>query len=826
MSVCQRSVALVAVENCAYSFDKLFTYIVPEILTDFLVPGMRVLVPFGRASSLRQGFVYEIRLESEAEKSENISLKEIHSVLDSVPMLSDEMLKLSLWIKERCFCTHFVAAKAMLPGGMCLKTEKIYTCATDIIPEVFSELSYDEQLIIEYLRKKKSFVRETNILKKFGINKESLLLKKMVKRGLLSESTDAFQKVSDLSVQMIRLSAEYITDGDSSLTDKQKSVINVLRDIGAATIKELTYFSGVSDSVIKNLITKNICEAFTANVTREVKPLLVTGEYKKPVLSPAQKKAFDSVYFSYKNRDFNQALLYGITGSGKTSVYLELIDSVLDDGKNVIVLVPEISLTPQTFSIFSNRFGKDIAVIHSGLSMGERYDEWKRIKDGNVRVVIGTRSAVFAPLKNLGLIIIDEEQEHTYKSEMSPRYNAKEVARFRCVYNDAFLLLASATPSVESFAKAKSGQMLLCELKERFGKAVLPDVYTVDMSDKSLTSGFFAISNPLADEINKNLENKEQAILLVNRRGYNTFVVCSDCKKVVSCPKCSISMTYHSANNRLMCHYCGYSVAFVSNCPSCGAENIRYSGYGTQRVEQELNIRFPDARVVRMDADTTVAKNSHEKVLNAFSKGEYDILIGTQMVAKGLDFPDVTLVGITSADKELYNNDFRSSERSFDLITQVVGRAGRGKRKGRAVIQTLVPDNHILEIASNQDYDKFFDAEIKLRKALVFPPFCDLCEISFTGLSQEKVNSCANTFFENFVKQNETDYDDQKVIVLGPMAPKVSKINDLYRMRILIKCRNSVRFRELVNKVLMGILDNREFKNVSVFADMNPENLN
>lgn len=823
MSFKPQAIALIAVENCAYSFDKLFSYVVPDEFSDMLTAGMRVLVPFGRGSSLRQGFVFGFS-DNDNEK-ESVELKSIYSLLDSAPLLSEEMLKLALWIRERCFCTYFVAAKAMLPGGMCLKTEKIYTCASDIEPDIFSALSSDEKLILEFLRKKKDFVRETNILKKVGLSKDSLILKRMVKHGCLIESTDAFHRVNDLTSQMITL-CDGFNPEDFSLTDKQHSVVSVLRDIGAATLKELTYFSGVSDSVIKTLINKGICETFIAAVTREVKPVLSQGEYKKPVLSSSQKKAFDSLYNSYKERDFNQALLYGVTGSGKTSVYLELIDAVLADGKNVIVLVPEISLTPQTFSIFSGRFGKDIAVLHSGLSMGERYDEWKRIKEGKVRVVIGTRSAVFAPIENLGLIIIDEEQEHTYKSEMSPRYNAKDVARFRSAYNNAFLVLASATPSVETFAKAKNGQMLLCEIKERFGNAVLPDVYTVDMSDKSLTSGFFAISNPLADEIEKNLQNKEQSILLVNRRGYNTFVVCSDCKKVVSCPKCSISMTYHSANNRLMCHYCGYSVPFLENCPSCSAENIRYSGFGTQRVEQELKIRFPEAKVVRMDADTTVAKNSHEKVLSAFSKGEYDILIGTQMVAKGLDFPDVTLVGITSADKELYNNDFRSSERSFDLITQVVGRAGRGKRKGRAVIQTLVPDNKILSIAAKQNYDKFFENEINLRRALVFPPFCDLCEISFTGVLQEKVNSCSTAFFEHFVKLNESEFSEQKVIVLGPMAPKVSKINDLYRMRILIKCRNSSGFRELVNKALMYILGDRTFKDVTVYADMNPENLN
>lgn len=814
--------ALVAVENCNYSFDRLFSYSIPVQLSDILLPGMRVLVPFGRGRALRQGFVFDITPKDE---SDDTPLKDIASVLDAEPMLDDELVKLASWIRDRCFCTYFTAAKALLPGGMCLKTEKVYSCSEDILPEKYDKLSCDEKAVIDFLRKKKSPVRESSVLKTLGFSKDSLVLKKMVRQRLLTESSDAFSKVNDLSVSLIRLSDDYINDEIGGLTEKQKEAVNVVRDIGAASVKEISYFSGVSEAVIRTLIKKGVFESFTVPVKREI-AVTTDTEYKKPVLSASQKKVYDRILESYNKRDFSSSLLFGVTGSGKTSVYLELIDYVLSEGRAVIVLVPEISLTPQTFSIFSSRYGKNVAVLHSALSMGERYDEWKRIASGEVSVVIGTRSAIFAPVKNLGLVIIDEEQEHTYKSEMSPRYNAKDVARFRCSYNNAFLLLASATPSVETYAKAVNGKMLLCEMTERFGKAELPEVKTIDMSDKSIISQFFAISAPLADEIEANLRNKEQSILLVNRRGFNTFVVCSDCKSVVTCPKCSISMTYHSANNRLMCHYCGYSLPFTEKCPTCGAENIRYAGYGTQRIEQELNVRFPEARVLRMDADTTAQKNGHEKVLSAFAKGEYDILIGTQMVAKGLDFPDVTLVGITSADKELYNNDFRCSERSFDLITQVVGRAGRGARKGRAVIQTLVPENPIISVASRQDYKKFFNNEIRMRKALVYPPFCDLCEISFSGPDKEAVLSCANTFFEKFVSLNETEYPVQKVIVLGPMAPKISKVNDLFRQRILIKCKNNADFRVLISRLLKEINNDKLYKNIAVYADINPENLN
>ncbi len=815
-------IALVAVENCSYSFDKLFSYRVPLNFSEMLIPGMRVLVPFGRGSALRQGFVFDIRTE---EMSDEVTLKDISSVLDAEPLLSSEMIKLAEWIRDCCFCTYFVAAKALLPGGMCLKTEKIYSLSESLMKDRYEFLSSDEKAVVDFISRKKTAVRESAIFKHLGFSADTLLLKRMVRNKILSESVDAFSKVRDLSISLIRLSERFLEGDFCSLTAKQIEAVNVVRDIGAASSKEISYFSGVGESVIRALIKKQVFECFSVPVKREIKSDSVT-EYVKPVLSAEQRKVYERILESYNKRDFNTSLLFGVTGSGKTSVYLELIDYVLSEGKSVIVLVPEIALTPQTFSIFSSRYKNNVAVLHSALSMGERYDEWKRISSGQAKVVIGTRSAVFAPVNNLGLVIIDEEQEHTYKSEMSPRYNAKEVARFRCRYNDAFLLFASATPSVETYAKAVNGKMLLCELIGRYGKSQLPQVKTVDMTDKSLLSSFFAISDPLADEIELNLKNKEKSILLVNRRGYNTFVVCSDCKNVVTCPKCSISMTYHSANNRLMCHYCGYSLSFTEKCPTCGAENIRYSGYGTQRVEQEISVRFPEAKVIRMDADTTANKNGHEKVLSAFAEGEYDILIGTQMVAKGLDFPDVTLVGITSADKELYNNDFRCSERSFDLITQVVGRAGRGTKKGRAVIQTLVPENPIIDVASKQDYKKFYKNEIIMRKALVYPPFCDLCEISFSGADSQLVVNCAAAFFEKFIKLTETEYSDLKVIVLGPMAPKVSKINDLFRQRILIKCRNNSAFRELISSLLKEIYNDKLYKNIGVYADINPENLN
>lgn len=817
-------IARVAVENLlSYVCNDTYSYIIPDENADMARAGSRVMVPFGKGDKLRQGFIFEI-FES-ADDSETQKLKSIYSVADSEPLLSSEMLSLAQWLHDRCFCSLFTAAKSLLPGGVCVKSEKTYRRAQDIPPEKLDLLSDDERLIISYLSKKKDFVRESLLLKKISVEKNSPILKKMSAKGLLSESANVFSTVKEASVLLVRLKENADGYDGYPLTDKQIGVINTLKDIGAASVKEICYFTGVSESVVKGLITKNICETFSAPLIKE-KTNEVEKVYSKPVLSTQQAVVYNTLFNAYKNGEKKAALLHGVTGSGKTSIYLQLIDDVLADGKSAIVLVPEISLTPQTFGIFSSRYGNDVAVLHSALSMRERFDEWKRIKDGKAHVVIGTRSAVFAPLENLGLIVIDEEQEHTYKSEMSPRYNAKDVARFRCSYNKAFLLYSSATPSIETYAKAVHGQILLCELKTRYGKAVLPQVVTVDMTQKKVLTSCFSLSDTLAKELETNLQNHEQSILLVNRRGFNTFVVCSECKKVITCPNCSISMTYHSANDRLMCHYCGYSIPYAAKCPTCSAENIRYSGVGTQKVEQELKIRFPSARVLRMDADTTLAKDAHEKTLSAFAAGEYDILIGTQMVAKGLDFPNVTLVGITSADKELYNNDFRSAERSFDLITQVVGRAGRGSRKGRAVIQTVAPDNNIIQTAAKQDYESFYRNEIALRKALVYPPFCDLCEIGISGVDENATFAFSRKIFDYIVNLNKNEYSEQKIIILGPMTPRVAKVNGRYRKRILIKCKNSERFRLMIRSTLSFAKSAVNGNDINVYADINPEILN
>lgn len=501
---------------------------------------------------------------------------------------------------------------------------------------------------------------------------------------------------------------------------------------------------------------------------------------------------------------------------------MKLIDAVLADNKTVIVMVPEISLTPQTLSVFHSRYNDGVAVFHSALSAGERADEWKRVKNGDAKIVIGTRSAVFAPLENIGLIIIDEEQEHTYKSEQTPRYNAKSVARYRAAWHKGLTLLASATPSVESFAAAKSGKYSLYELKNRYGKAVLPQVVTVDMRNEQQTENR-ELSHELIEELNKNRTDGKQSIVLINRRGYNTFVSCTACGEVVTCPNCSISMTYHAANGRLMCHYCGYSMRFTQECPSCHKPALRYAGFGTQRIEDELEKAVPGARIMRMDTDTASSRFAHEECLNAFAKGDYDILVGTQMVAKGLNFENVTLAAVVSVDQQLYNDDFRSLERTFSLLTQVVGRSGRGEHPGKAIIQTLTPENEIIRLAAKQDYDAFYDTEIRMRRLMIYPPFCDICVVGFSGADEVKTRVASQRTLDKIKELTAGEYKDEKLIVLGPLPARVPRVNKKYRYRLIIKCRNTKGFRSMISEILKDFYGDSKFSDVSVYADMNPE---
>lgn len=804
-------VAGVAVEKTTYTFDKIFDYAVPVSLCSRAKKGARVLVPFGRGNRKRQGIIFEIHNRS------HDGLKSIISVLDDEPVLSEEMISTASFMKERYFCTYYDAVKTMLPAGINYRITTLYGAKSSFDFEE-SVLDDEQQRIFNYLVAKRKAVKSDKILDDFGLSNIEIL-DRLVSMGALYKSDEAFRRISD-AVMKMAAPTELAESASIKLTEKQGAVLDLLKMTGGTSVKEICYFTGVTSGVINTLYKKGLIYFYDEEVFRidNRSRDLSLGPI---TLSDEQQAACDNLYNEYGDSQPHTSLLYGVTGSGKTSVFMKLIEKVIDDDKGIIVMVPEISLTPQFVSLFSKRFGDKIAVFHSALSLGERLDEYKRVKKGLAKIVIGTRSAVFAPFEKIGLIIMDEEQEYSYKSESSPRYHAREIAKFRCAQNNALLVLSSATPSVETFYYAKSGRYSLNTLTSRYGSATLPEVVTADMNVELQNGNATGFSNILLENINYNLENGKQSILLLNRRGYNTFVTCRMCGDAVVCPNCSISLTYHRANHRLMCHYCGYSVPYSDECPTCHSKTLRFGGAGTQKAEKDIAEIFPDARILRMDTDTASSKSSYERMISAFADGKYDILIGTQMVAKGLDFPNVTLVGVLNTDQMLYADDYRSYERSFSLLTQVVGRSGRGTSKGMAVIQSYTPDNLIISMAANQDYNNFYNTEIKIREAMLYPPFADICLVGFVGENQQLALRAANAFLQSFIALAKKEYPHMPLRILGPSPATVVKVSNKFRYKLIIKCKNNREFRKLLSTLLIDFGDNKEFSNVTAYADMN-----
>lgn len=813
----EQSLALVAVERVAYHFDILYGYTVPKTLDGAVQPGMRVLVPLGGGK--RQGVVFEL-----CSPQQDRTYKPILTVLDKEPVFTEEMLSLARFLKDRTFCTYFEAARAQLPTGFHLKTTATYLA---LQTDKNHRLSAEEKIVYAYLLDRNVYLSKKEILSACELPESCDAVEKLLSKGLLQRGVASSKGLGNLNVRSARLCNTIVSAKDlpENLTEKQRHVAEVLLDVGAAAVKELCYFTGVTNVVITNLVKRGIVELYDADCYRIPKPLTVSAHASKEIsLTAEQQRAFKGLLSCYQTGGA-VSLLYGITGSGKTSVFLRLIDEVLRDGRQVIVMVPEIALTPQMMAIFKGRYGDSVAIFHSALSAGERKDEYRRVQDGLVQIALGTRSAVFAPFRKLGLIVMDEEQEHTYKSESSPRYHARDVAKWRAIRHGALLLLSSATPSLESYAKAKNGVYHLETLSERYGEAVLPQVTVIDMKRERQRGNKHSISLELERMLRENLENGRQSILLMNRRGYNTFVACDNCGEVISCPSCSISLTYHAANGRLMCHYCGYSQPFTAVCEHCGKPKLRYAGTGTQKIEEDLGRLFPEARVLRLDADSTMTRQSFEKSMLAFGNGEYDIMLGTQMVAKGLNFENVTLVGVLNADLSLYNDDYRSEERTFDLLTQVVGRAGRGGEKGRAVIQTLNPENGVIRLSQSQDYDAFFKNEITIRKAMTYPPYCDLCTLSCICEDEARALQSAQQLLSALKTTAQNEYPSLRLIVLPVMPPRIAKMNQKYRYRIIIKCRNSKEFRAMISSLLIRFQTMPQYRDVTFVADINPESL-
>jgi primosomal protein N' (replication factor Y) len=803
--------ALVAVENAAYAFDKLYTYLIPAELSG-AAAGVRVLVPFGGGNRRRTGVIVELGEAAAREK-----LKPVLELLDDSPCLNEEGLMLLRFLREQTFCTWFDALRLLIPAGLGVVHKVVYAYGKVIAG---SELTQTQREILAFLQGKKTPVESSKLCDAVGITPKDRELSALAETGAVLRTELSRQKIQDDKVRMVRLVE---LDRTPPYTPKQKLVIAFLEENESSSLKEIIYYTGATRAVVDALERKGAVEYYDAVHLRSPFQEDAPEESKPAALTEQQQTAYESLAAMTEEQKPAPALLYGVTGAGKTEVFLKLIEHVTAQGKSAIGLVPEISLTAQMVEGFRRRFGERVAVLHSALSLGERMDEWKRIRSGEAAIVIGTRSAVFAPVQNLGLIVIDEEQEHSYQSDKSPRFHARDIALRRAAWHGGLLLLSSATPSVESYYHAKRGRYRLITLTERYKKAALPDVYIIDMREKENVSAYAGYSNRLLDELHYNLEHKEQSILLLNRRGYSTVVKCGGCGVVAECPHCSVAMTFHSANNSLICHYCGYIRGTFTTCDYCGSELVRYAGTGTQKLEQELTALFPDARILRVDMDTTMAKFSHEKLFSAFAAHEYDIMVGTQMVAKGLNFPNVTLVGVLGADQALYAGDFRSYERAFSLLTQVVGRSGRGGKPGRAFIQTFSPEHPVIHLAARQDYPAFYEDEIGSRKLHLYPPFCAMAGIGFVGEELTQVQHWSARFLAQFREVAAARYPALPIRALGPSPSDVLKASGKYRYKLALKCRNTPETRALLHELLAWFYG--ACKTVSAYVDMHYDRL-
>lgn len=806
-------IAQVIVDHRSKAVDRLFDYLIPENLTEKIGVGTRVLVPFSAGNNVVAGYCVGI-----TESSDSTKLKSIVRTADDVPAFDDKMLELIEYMHERYLAMYLDLIHTVVPSGTELKSHEWI-----VVKELSEERSELRKQIISCLLDNGGGM-ETEALNAAMGRDVKTQVREMVKKGVLEKEYRHSREVHDKTIRAVRLliSPEQAADEILKLEKKapvQAKMLEILRVNDFIAVSDLKQFAGGSGNAVASLCKKGFAGLFELTVERNPLSDKKVKTSKPCSLTSEQQTAVDAVCAAIDDERYKAFLLHGVTGSGKTEVFMQSIAHVLEKGKTALVLVPEISLTPQMVSRFLARFGERIAVLHSGLSLGERYDEWKRIQSGGADIVIGARSAVFAPLKNIGIIIIDEEHSDTYKSEMSPRYDAKEAAEFRAKQYGAVLLLASATPSVQSYFKAGNGDMTLLTMKHRYNNNKMPDMRIVDMREELAQGNRSMFSRALSEEIKKNLESGEQTILFLNRRGFSTFVSCRSCGFTAECPNCSISLTYHKYGNILKCHYCGYSIPNYRSCPQCGSRYIRYFGGGTQRVETEIQKLFPGITTIRMDVDTTGRKQSHEKILEKFEKEKINILIGTQMVSKGLDFENVTLVGVVSADTMLHINDYRSAERTFAMLEQVTGRAGRGSKKGRAVVQTYSPESEAIVYAEAHDYESFCRTETERRELMWYPPFSEIVSIMFSGGSESLVPQAARFFLKLLGKPSEMG---QRVQILGPVPAAVSKVKNKYRWQLLIKCEKSDRLNPLLKNACAECEKNKNYRTVSVIVDKNP----
>ena len=815
-------VAFVAVDAAVYAIDKPYSYHIPPEMN--VRVGIRVIVPFGRSNRRTEGIVLDISEE------EHSGLKAIERPLDKEPVISSEFIRMAAFLRERYFCTFYDAIKAMLPAGLWFnnceileQTEK----ASSVTVDDEDTVSFRVLSLVQDCGGKIEISSLKDVLSCDDISPEiiDLTVQKLRKLGILRSNLDFSRKVQDKKEQIVSLAVP-VDEAMAYASTKQRSAplqyeaLKLLCTVGSGSVKELSYLTGANASVFRRLEKVGLVAFSEREVFRSALPVHV-DPVEPFVLNDEQAVVCRGLLQQSMNDKPGSALLYGVTGSGKTAVYITLIRKMLDLGKGVLLLVPEIALTPQLIRLLVSHFGQSVAVLHSALRVSERYDEWKRIKQGNAKVVIGTRSAIFAPVADLGLIVVDEEHEHTYKSENSPRYHAREVALYRGNREHALVVLGSATPSVETMYRAKSGIHCLYRLTGRYNGKDLPDVHVVDMKQEIRNGNASGISWFLKNELEINEKNNLQSILFLNRRGAGRCMICVDCGEVPGCPRCSVSLTYHQANGRRMCHYCGWSEPAEVVCRSCGG-HLKVVGTGTQRIETELKELLPETNVLRMDADTVSATNSHEAILERFRKERIPILLGTQMVTKGLNFENVTLVGVVDADMSLYVNHYRASETTFSMLTQVIGRSGRGKQAGRAVIQTMTPEHAVIKLAAAQDYDSFYEMEVGLRCVHGCPPFYDLFTVLFTGIYEEQTLASAWDFRRSVEAMlTLPEYGAIQMEILGPSPAAVARINNSYRFRLTLKCENSRQIRLMLSHLLKNFGKDKKHKGISAFADIN-----
>ncbi len=816
-----KRIASVVISNSVREYDREFHYIVPNDLKDAVIPGVRVVVPFGKSNRSVEGFVLELIENSDMEGLREI--KEIKKVLDKSPVLGESMLKLCTWIKNRYICTYSDAIKCMLPPGVSVKSLKV----VKLVKYIESNRKNLKKILDALVENGNEYEME-ELKERVDIKGFTRYIKLLEDEGAVNISEEYINRIKAKTVRAVYLTRPHEEILEEIETGRIKRIqqirfLEILLENEYVPVPDILRFSGVSAGVANTLKKYGYVDfrdievkrdPYTARVIEKTTPLELTDE---------QSKAFNEIKTQIDRGEFQETLLHGVTGSGKTEVYLQLIQYCFKTGKEAIVLVPEISLTPQMVDRFKGRFGSEVAVLHSRLSLGERFDQWRLIKDGKIKVAVGARSAVFAPFLKLGIIIIDEEHENTYKSEITPKYHARDIARERCILDSAILLCGSATPSVETFYRAERGIIRYAKMIGRPNNAVLPEVEIVDMR-KELEAGNRSIfSRKLAEEIQENIRLNQQTILFLNRRGHSSFVLCRSCGFVVKCANCNIALTYHAFEERLICHYCGYTIKNPEVCPRCKSDYIRHFGTGTQRVEEEIKKQFKGCSVIRMDMDTTGYKNSHEQILRAFREKNINIMIGTQMIAKGHDFPNVTLVGVLAADSLLNMNDFRATEKTFQLITQVAGRAGRGAIPGRVVIQSYNTENFSILSACTHDYVSFYKQEIKIREKLKFPPFTNIGSIILSGVNDKAVLNRANEVKN--IAAGHISALDANAEILGPVRAPLTRIRNKYRWRTVIKCKET----DILISVLSHTSDiyyrSKGKEDVELSVDINPFNM-